>query len=109
MASFPSRWLNSQIGFDDEVIAPYTPLVMKDKTTAAWDCEIKLSDLGLPEHITSYFKETMTGIGTNGRSVLAAPMELAADGGAWENLNFEITKHKQGAIAWKPLTKTAVS
>ena len=23
------RWLNSQIGFDDEVIAPYTPLVMK--------------------------------------------------------------------------------
>lgn len=97
------RWLNSQIGFDDEVIAPYTPLVMKDKTISCLGREIKLSDLGLPEHITSYFKETMTGIGTNGRSVLAAPMELAADGGAWENLNFEITKHKQGAIAWKAL------
>ena len=76
------RWLNSQIGFDDEVIAPYTPLVMKDKTISCLGREIKLSDLGLPEHITSYFKETMTGIGTNGRSVLAAPMELAADGGA---------------------------
>lgn len=61
----------------------------------------------LPEHITSYFKETMTGIGTNGRSVLAAPMELAADGGAWENLNFEITKHKQGAIAWKALNQNS--
>ena len=89
------RWLNSQIGFDDEVIAPYTPLVMKDKTISCLGREIKLSDLGLPEHITSYFKETMTGIGTNGRSVLAAPMELAADGGAWENLNFEITKHNK--------------
>ena len=100
------RWLNSQIGFDDEVIAPYTPLVMKDKTISCLGREIKLSDLGLPEHITSYFKETMTGIGTNGRSVLAAPMELAADGGAWENLNFEITKHKQGAIAWKALNQT---
>ena len=101
------RWLNSQIGFDDEVIAPYTPLVMKDKTISCLGREIKLSDLGLPEHITSYFKETMTGIGTNGRSVLAAPMKLAADGGAWENLNFEITKHKQGAIAWKALNQNS--
>ena len=101
------RWLNSQIGFDDEVIAHYTPLVMKDKTISCLGREIKLSDLGLPEHITSYFKETMTGIGTNGRSVLAAPMELAADGGAWENLNFEITKHKQGAIAWKALNQNS--
>ena len=101
------RWLNSQIGFDDEVIAPYTPLVMKDKTISCLGREIKLSDLGLPEHITSYFKETMTGIGTNGLSVLAAPMELAADGGAWENLNFEITKHKQGAIAWKALNQNS--
>ena len=101
------RWLNSQIGFDDEVIAPYTPLVMKDKTISCLGREIKLSDLGLPEHITSYFKETMTGIGTNGRSVLAAPIELAADGGAWENLNFEITKHKQGAIAWKALNQNS--
>ena len=101
------RWLNSQIGFDDEVIAPYTPLVMKDKTISCLGREIKLSDLGLPEHITSYFKETMTGIGTNGRSVLAAPMELAVDGGAWENLNFEITKHKQGAIAWKALNQNS--
>lgn len=101
------RWLNSQIGFDDEVIAPYTPLVMKDKTISCLGREIKLSDLGLPEHITSYFKETMTGIGTNGRSVLAAPMELAADGGTWENLNFEITKHKQGAIAWKALNQNS--
>ena len=101
------RWLNSQIGFDDEVIAPYTPLVMKDKTISCLGREIKLSDLGLPEHITSYYKETMTGIGTNGRSVLAAPMELAADGGAWENLNFEITKHKQGAIAWKALNQNS--
>ena len=101
------RWLNSQIGFDDEVIAPYTALVMKDKTISCLGREVKLSDLGLPEHITSYFKETMTGIGTNGRSVLAAPMELAADGGAWENLNFEITKHKQGAIAWKALNQNS--
>ena len=101
------RWLNSQIGFDDEVIAPYTPLVLKDKTIRCLGREVTLSPLGLPANITSYFKETMTGIGSDGRSILAAPMELAADGGAWENLNFEITKHKQGTIAWKALNQNS--
>ena len=91
------RWLNSRIGFDDEVIAPYTPLVMKGKTIGCLGRDVTLSPLGLPASITSYFKETMTGIGTEGRPVLAAPIELAADGGSWENLSFDITKNKQGA------------
>lgn len=101
------RWLNSQIGFDDEVIAPYTPLVLNDKTIDCLGRRVTLSALGLPAGITSYFKETMTGIGSDGRSVLAAPMELAADGGSWENLSFEITKRKQGAIAWKALNQNS--
>ena len=101
------RWLNSQIGFDDEVIAPYTPLVMNGKTIACLGREVTLSSLGLPAAITSYFKETMTGIGADGRALLATPMELAADGGAWENLNFEITKQKHGAIAWKALNQNS--
>ena len=99
------RWLNSRIGFDDEVIAPYTPLVLKERTISCLGREVELSSLGLPAAIKSFFKETMTGIGPDGRPVLASPMELAADGGAWENLNFEITKHMQGAIAWKALNQ----
>lgn len=99
------RWLNSQIGFDDEVIAPYTPLVMKDKTISCLGREVTLSSLGFPADIISYFKETMTGIGSDGRALLSAPIELAADGGAWENLDFRITKHKHGAIAWKALNQ----
>ena len=99
------RWLNSRIGFDDEVIAPYTPLVMKERTIGCLGREVELSSLGLPASIKSYFKESMTGIGSDGRPVLASPMELAADGGAWENLNFEITKHMQGAVAWKALNQ----
>ncbi len=99
------RWLNSRIGFDDEVVAPYLPLEMKDRTISCLGRKVSLSPLGLPEEITSYFKETMTGIGTEGRPVLAAPMELAADGGEWENLSFEITKRHRGAIGWKALNQ----
>ena len=99
------RWLNSRIGFDDEVIPPFTPLEMNGRTIGCLGREVTLSPLGLPASITSYFKETMTGIGTEGRPVLSAPIELAADGGAWENLSFDITKHKQGAIGWKALNQ----
>lgn len=95
------RWLNSQIGFDDEVVAPYTPMELKGRTLTCLGREVTLSALGLPERITSYFKETLTGIGETGRSLLGAPMEFAADGGAWENLDFAVTKRKAGAIAWK--------
>ena len=99
------RWLNSSIGFDDEVIAPYTPVVLKDKTLSILGRDIRLSTEGFPAEITSYFKETLTSIGTDGRSVLAVPMELTADGGKWENLDFAITKRKPGAVAWTSMNQ----
>lgn len=99
------RWLNSRIGFDDEVIAPYTPLELNGRTISCLGRDVKISSIGLPEEIISYFKETMTGIGTDGRPVLASPMDLAADGGEWENMSFEITKRRQGAIGWKALNQ----
>ena len=99
------RWLNSRIGFDDEVVAPYIPLELNGRTISCLGRDVKLSGLGLPESITSYFKETLTGIGTAGRPILSSPMVFAADGGDWENMSFEITKRKQGAIGWKALNQ----
>ncbi len=95
------RWLNSTIGFDDEIVVPYTPIKLKDKTLSILGRDIQLAESGFPASITSYFKETMTAIGKEGRALLAAPMELVADGGTWENLDFAITKQKRGVVAWK--------
>ncbi len=94
------RWLNSQIGFDDEVIAPYIPLKIQDKTISLLGRSVTLSQNGLPQNITSFFKETVTEIGQEGREVIAQPMELKADGGEWENLDFIITKRKPATIGW---------
>ena len=58
------RWLNSQIGFDDEVIAPYIPLNVQDKTISLLGRKVTLQPNGFPAQITSYFKETLTEIGT---------------------------------------------
>lgn len=95
------RWLNSQLGFDDEVIAPYIPLEWSDKRTVSLlGRKVQLASNGFPEQITSYFQETLTAIGDTGRDLLAQPMALTADGGEWENLDFSITKHKPATIGW---------
>lgn len=94
------RWLNSQIGFDDEVIAPYIPLKIQDKTISLLGRKVTLAQNGLPQHITSFFKETITEIGNKGREVIAQPMVLKADGGEWENLDFTVTKRKPATIGW---------
>ncbi|MGM9760303.1 MAG: glycoside hydrolase domain-containing protein [Parabacteroides sp.] len=99
------RWLNSQIGFDDEVVAPYIPVGLKEKQLSILGRTVQLADNGLPQSITSYFEETLTHIGTEGRALLSEPMQLVADGGDWENLDFAITKHKPGAVAWKTMNQ----
>lgn len=101
------RWLNSQIGWDDEVVAPYTALELDGRTISCLGRTVQLSPLGLPEQITSYFTERMTGIGTNGRPLLASPLALITEGvkGDWQNLDFAYTKQKHGAIAWKALNQ----
>lgn len=93
------RWLNSQIGFDDEVIAPYIPLNVQDKTISLLGRKVTLQPNGFPAQITSYFKETLTEIGTEGLDILSRPMELTT-GENWENLDFTYTKRKAGALEW---------
>ena len=94
------RWLNSQLGFDDEVIAPYVPLTIKDRKLSMLGREVELGVNGFPSNITSFFKETVTEIGEQGRELLAKPMNLVADGGDWENLDFAVTKQKPATIGW---------
>ena len=50
------RWLNSQLGFDDELIAPYTPVEVNDHTFSLLGRKVKLSDAGFPEQIYRAFR-----------------------------------------------------
>lgn len=101
------RWLNSQIGFDDEVVAPYTPLQLDGNTISCLGRTVELSPLGFPRQITSYFTERMTGIGTEGRALLASPVTFVTEGAGddWKNLDFAYTERKHGVVAWKTLNR----
>ena len=59
------RWLNSRIGLDDTVLPPYTPVEVKGDEVHILNRVIRFGQAGLPSAITS-----------NGRDVLAGPIQL---------------------------------
>ncbi len=62
------RWLDSTIGLDDEVTAPYTPMKVHGRTVSCLGREVKLADIGLPASIKS-----------GGREILARPMTFVVE------------------------------
>lgn len=102
------RWLNSQLGFDDEVVAPYIPVKVDGHKLSILGRDLILGEDGLPAQIESYFEETMTTIGSTSRDILARPMALVASGGEWENLAFDVYKRKAGSVSWKATSQNEI-
>jgi hypothetical protein len=88
------RWLDSTLGGDDEVVAPYTPLGVDGKTIRCLGRTVILGEGGLPASIKSGSEE-----------VLAGPVRLIAKvGGAAVALSGaapKITKQTPGTVAWE--------
>jgi hypothetical protein len=61
-------WLDSTIGLDDEVVAPYTPLVVEGAMVACLGRSVAMDATGLPRSVRS-----------GSREVLAAPMAIVAE------------------------------
>ena len=85
------RWLNSTLGIDDEVIPPFTRLEVKGDVIRCLGREVRFGSTGLLESITS-----------NGRSILAAPMELVIESAAgrarWAASQTRTTKLTPGKV-----------
>ena len=68
-------WLNSEIGLDESITAPYTPLQLQGSTIACLGREIRLGENGLPVSIRA-----------NGRELLAAPIMFnVSDSSTWKS------------------------
>ena len=90
------RWLDSTIGVDDEVTAPYTPMVVSESTIGCLGREVRFAGTGFPESIRS-----------NGREILARPINLVVettDGEIlWTGGKAEVLKSAPGAVTWQAL------
>jgi hypothetical protein len=76
-------WLDSDIGNDDEVVPPYTPVKITGNRIGILGRELAIADTGLPEQITSFFSDDLNSISEVPLNLFAAPMTfevLLADG-----------------------------
>lgn len=64
------KWLDSTIGLDDEVVAPYTPLEVHGTAVACLGRQVTFGPAGLPESIRS-----------GQREILARPIAMVAESG----------------------------
>jgi hypothetical protein len=94
------RWLNSTIGLDDEVVAPYTPVEVDGDTLHILNRTVTLNAQGLPESITSH-----------GREVLAHPVRLCVETEngvlSWQGGGISITRQAPALVAWEAIAENA--
>jgi hypothetical protein len=100
------RWLDSTLAFDDEVLAPYTPVQLRDNTVAVLGRTIVVGRNGFPERIRSRFTQEMTSIGEKPRDILAGPVRLVAEGAEtplpdWTTSGVRFMKRAAGAVSWE--------
>jgi hypothetical protein len=85
------RWLDSAVGIDDEVTAPYTPVSAAGNTISCLGREVRFGANGFPESIRS-----------NDREILAGPINLVletAEGETrWSGGQAEVLKSAAGAV-----------
>ena len=75
------RWLDSTIGLDDEVVAPYTPLKVRGRTVDCLNRQVRFAETGLPQNIVS-----------NGQEILARPVSVVVE---------TVKSDKPARIAWR--------
>ncbi len=99
------RWLNSTLAADNDTVAPYTALKMEGNTVACLGRKVTFSENGFPKSIKSYFSESVTKIGKEGREILAEPVKFVVETEdkteRWQNPSFKVTKEKEGTIEWE--------
>ena len=88
------RWLDSTIGLDDEVVAPYTPLEVDGRTVRCLGREVRIGDEGLPASIRS-----------GGQEILAQPVRflIEADSGVVPLLgaSVKVSEQAPGRVVWE--------
>jgi hypothetical protein len=105
-------WLNSNIAQKNEVIKPYTPLQVTDKTIGLLGRKVILNNSGFPEQIQTFFTPEMTEMTTTPKNILGEGIHfhvISADTHkdiAFKNEGINFTEKTAGTVKWSA-TNTA--
>jgi len=105
------RWLDSKIAFDDDVIPPFTPIMVRGKTFSFLGRRVRIGKTGFPDQIQSLFSPEVTHILDEGRDILSSPIALIVEDEenrilSWEEKDAAIVKIRPGAVVWKAESQT---
>ena len=105
------KWLTSDIGREDTVTRPYTPVTIdsaKPRTIRLLGRTLTLAPDGLPAQITSSYNGSNTKILDTSFNLLARPFSFTAEGkefGPAAESTFTFTSTKQTEVAWRAETR----
>lgn len=102
------KWLNSTLAQQNEVIAPYTPLELKDSAISLLGRRVRLGRDGFPAQLQTFFTPEMTALTTEPRDLLTEPLHfhfVTPDGKnlPWRSNGYAITAQEPGKISWQAL------
>lgn len=105
-------WLNSRMAMNDEVIAPYTPLVIRGSTISFLGRDLTLDAYGLPSQIRTYFTPEMTSTTGSPKSLLADGFSFRPEIGGtqaltWKNNGLRFITQSPGLVRWETINESA--
>jgi len=103
------RWLNSTMAQDNTVIAPYTPLIVKDNTVSLLGRKVEVNKDGFPAQIQTFFTPEMTEYSKTPNNLLTEALHFHFTKPDGKNMvlkskGLHFTKTEPGTVQW-----TAVS
>ncbi|MGV8136607.1 MAG: glycoside hydrolase domain-containing protein [Mangrovibacterium sp.] len=87
------KWLNSDIGLDDNVFGIYTPVSFKNNKAGILGREIILDKSGLPRQLTSMFDDMSAAMNGPKRELLSSPVRLLIEENG-DQVDFKFSKHE---------------
>ena len=106
------KWLNSTLAQNNTVIAPYTPLEMKDSVISFLGRKVGINKDGFPAQIQTFFTPEMTSLTTHPKNIFTEPVHFhfteAATGKdlRWKSNGWKVTSKEAGKISWQAVNTT---
>lgn len=98
-------WLNSTLAQKNDVIKPYTPLVVKGDVISLLGRKVMLDKTGFPQKIETFFTPEMTSFSAKPKEVIAAPISLVAENPSgketWTSTGVKFTEKQPGTVRWE--------
>jgi hypothetical protein len=100
-------WLNSTLAQKNEVIKPYTPLQVEDKTISLLGRKVILANSGFPDKIQTFFTPEMTEMTTTPKNILGENIHFHMVNSAthkdipFKNEGVTFTEKDPGTVKWK--------